>query len=61
MLLRELLQNVDFGLDDKFCGIKEIKNSWYNTHMSDGLLTFSPSLFNFHKRSNGLHSICCRG
>ena len=48
-LLRELLQDVDFGLDDKFCDVEEIKNSRENTHMPEGLLTFLPPLSIFLK------------
>ena len=48
-LLRELLQDVDFVLDDNFCDVEEIKTSWENTHMPDGLLTLFSSLFNIPK------------
>ena len=57
-LLRELLQDVDFGLDDKFCDDEEIKNSWENTHMPEGLLTFFSSLVNiFNAQMANIQSV----
>jgi hypothetical protein len=53
ILLRGLIQKVDFGLGDKFCDSEEIKESWEKTQMSDGLLTFFSSLFNIPKARMG--------
>ena len=32
--------NVDFGLEDKFCDVQKLRESWSNTQIPDVLLTF---------------------
>lgn len=53
-IIRQAMQNIDFGLQDKFCDATELRLSWEKTKMPDVLLTFFSSLFKINK-SHLLH------
>ena len=46
-ILRNLLLNVDFGLQDKFCDAHDIESAWNGTEVPEDLLGFFGALFNF--------------
>ena len=48
-VIRSKLLNVDFGLQDKFCDVEELKHSWRATKIPDELLIFFAELFNIKK------------
>lgn len=47
--LRSSMMKVDFGLDDRFCDVDDLKKSWKETTIPDEWLTFYSSLFRISK------------
>ena len=43
--IREAIQKVDFGLQDKFCDGDDLRDSWENTAMPMALINFFSALF----------------
>ena len=52
--IRQSLLGLDFGLDDKFCDVEELKEAWRKKVMPNVLLTFFSTLFNRSMRLRNL-------
>ena len=47
--LQESLLSVDFNLNNKFCDVEELRESWQTTKMPDEWMAFMCELFNIRK------------
>ena len=47
--IRNVLKDIEFSLQDKFCDAEELKISWENATIPDELATFFSSLFNISR------------
>ena len=47
--LRQVMLDVDFGLDDRFCDAADLKRSWEETSMPDDWMYFFANLFKIPK------------
>lgn len=54
-LLREALQKVDFGLNDKFCDAQDLRNSWMESKVSEVSVIFFSTLFNIYPNTSEEH------
>ena len=50
-MIREALDDYDFGLDDKFCDAQDLKTSLSNMPIPEPILNFFGHLFNFNPES----------